>query len=474
LSLIIRVREFEECVVAQQEVGPFTGAVHALLKVFPRAPKARRGWSALGALAALGPHAASAVPHLIPMLTGKDPRRHYVAAFVLGEIGPPAAPALEPLCEQLLAAWREDQWDHAVATALVLIGDERAVPVLASAAKPLAADGHCLNQWIQVGFDDRGEEASGAVPVLMAMLDAPPFEDNRYYILCWIRNFHAPGDPVPENISGLQRALYDSRPEICGEAALTAGCLGKAVGRLLPDVLAAHAAGRLPESDCPFAEIIAGLQGNPTPLVEWRKERNKHFRRMYQWREHHRWEHWAPKQGTGTFAKAVPPLLRVVLQGSEEEKSRALHALAAIGPDVAPSVPLLVELLRRAETAAMCDDLADVLGAIGPEAEEAISALKELLLERHPAGDWQSADHAVRALNNIGSPQAIAVLIEALDGPDTGRLRYSIAGYLGYFREKAIAAIPKLEELLKLPDHPWGRAETIAEAIEMIDPTRRK
>jgi hypothetical protein len=392
--------------------------------------------------------------------------------FVLGEIGPPAVAAVEPLCKQLLAAWRNKRrWNSAAATALVLIGDERAVPVLATAANEENPWDAALNEWLQVYFDDRGREARGAVPVLLGMLNAPVFKNNRIWILAWIRWFHSPGGPISRDLSGLQRCLHDSDQKICRLAALAAGWLGMEARSLLSDVLEAQAAGRLSKPDYPFDEIVSGLQGNAAPLAEWIKSDEKGYSRPG-WRDHHQWRGWAPEEGTGTFTSVVPHLLRVVLLGSEDDQARALHSMATIGPDAAPAVPLLLELLRRATTAARCDDLVNVLGAIGPQANEAVPAIAELLLERQPVGDWESAKHALKTLKRIGSPQAVAALIQALDKPDLYGQRYWIVGALGGLGEKAAAALPKLKELSRLPDDGRGELEAIAKAIERIDRSR--
>jgi HEAT repeat protein len=455
-------------------VGPFTDAVHALLTVLPRSRTAKRGWNAIGALEALGPHAAPAVPRFVSMLKVNDERCRRWAVRALGEIGPAASPAIEPLCDQFLAAWRAGQWDGDAATTLMLIGDVRVVPVLATAAR-MGGWEFYLNQWIQVDFDDRGKEASAAVPVLLRMLDTPEFQYNRLYTLCWIQRFHKPGDPVPADFSGLRRALGDSRPDICGEAARAAGMLGNAMKSLLPDVREACTAGRFPKSDCPIDEIIAALEGNPVPFADWlRAEAEEKKWRRGGFRNYRQWGGWARKEDTCIFAKVVPHLLRVVLQGNTEDRSRALHSLTAIGPDAAPAVPLLLELLRRAETAATCDDLANALGAIGSEEEEAVPALVQLLLKRHSAGDEESADRAARALRYIGSPQAIAALIEALDGPDTYWMRSRVVGALAGLGQKAIAAIPRLEALLLQPAQGTYGPERIREALRWIDPSRRK
>ncbi len=390
--------------------------------------------------------------------------------MVLGEIGPPAVAAVDLLCKQLLAEWRKERWDRDAATALVLIGDERAVPVLATAANE-EAPWEALNEWIQVYFDDRGREASSAIPVLMRMLNEPVFRYNRYYILSWIRGYHPAGSRVPEDLSGLQRCLRDSNEEICSKAALAAGWFGKAADSLLPDVLEAHAAGRLLKPEYPVDAIIVALRGNPEPLSEWiRAEENRFSRGGF--RDYRIWRRWALKEGTGEYVKVVPQLLRVVLQGSEQDQLRALHSLAAIGPDAAPAVPLLLDLLRRAKTPAMCDALAELLGAIGPEAEEAVPVLAELLLERHPAGDWKSTNYALCALKNIRSPKAIATLIQALGRTDPYQVRYDAAGVLGDLGKKAVAALPMLEELLRSPDHPWYGAETVSKAIQRIKRSR--
>jgi HEAT repeat protein len=64
-------------------------------------PEAETRIDAIIELAKAGPHAESAVPHLIPLLKDRHIDVRRLSAYALGEIGPSAKPALPALDELL-------------------------------------------------------------------------------------------------------------------------------------------------------------------------------------------------------------------------------------------------------------------------------------------------------------------------------------------------------------------------------------
>lgn len=98
--------------------------------------------------------------------------------------------------------------------------------------------------------------------------------------------------------------------------------------------------------------------------------------------------------------EAAPDLVQVLNTGNEALRSRAINALAEIGP-----VPLLITVLKQ-QDATVRVGAADALGGMGPRAKEAIPALAAMLSDP----DRAISEHAAFALGCIG-PAAVPELI---------------------------------------------------------------
>jgi HEAT repeat protein len=171
------------------------------------------------------------------------------------------------------------------------------------------------------------------------------------------------------------------------------------------------------------AAAALGDVGAVSALAEALKDPNKHVRR-----------------------NAVRPLRRVVIRDRSATATRAVvTALADALKDPDGGV-------RRAA--------ASSLGAIGPEAVDAIPALAATTMDP----DTSVRNATIEALGRIGSPAAVPVLVQALKDPRTGSLAVRALGNMG---PAARGAIPALREFQSQngPNH-LGEIEAAIKAID--------
>jgi hypothetical protein len=151
------------------------------------------------------------------------------------------------------------------------------------------------------------------------------------------------------------------------------------------------------------------------------------------------------------------------LLGSEEEAARqeAVEALRRMGPAV---VPDLVRALRD-EAWQVRNQAAVALGAIGPEAKDAVPALGEVLQEE----DKYLRSQGAAALGKIGreAGAAVPILTRALRDKDED-VRREAAAALGGIGPEAKAAVPDLVELLS--DGRKSVRRQAGRALREIDP----
>jgi HEAT repeat protein len=110
-------------------------------------------------------------------------------------------------------------------------------------------------------------------------------------------------------------------------------------------------------------------------------------------------------------ASAVPQAIAALKD--PQRRVRAMQVLARIGPESAPAVPGLVELLKSGEPATTTEALY-TLGAIGPSAQGAVGAIVEQLRQRDP----RVVQAAIIALGKIGPAAREAI-------PALGKLNQS-------------------------------------------------
>jgi HEAT repeat protein len=143
---------------------------------------------------------------------------------------------------------------------------------------------------------------------------------------------------------------------------------------------------------------------------------------------------------------AVRPLRRVVIRDRSSTATRAVvTALADALEDPDGQI-------RRAA--------ASSLGAIGPDAADAIPALAATTMDPDPS----VRNATIEALGRIGSPAAVPVLVQALKDARTGSLAVRALGNMG---PAARGAIPALREFQSQngPDHS-GEVEAAIKAID--------
>lgn len=138
--------------------------------------------------------------------------------------------------------------------------------------------------------------------------------------------------------------------------------------------------------------------------------------------------------------------------------------LDALGADAKYAVPELIKLFEQRTVSEPRDDVAHVLGHIGPAAKEAVPALVRSL------GDTVQDSHSkvILALGHIHSQPEIVVpaLIKCLNDANSST-RWYAAQSIGAFGAEAKAAVPDLLTLLASPDE--DVKEAAGEALKQID-----
>ena len=145
---------------------------------------------------------------------------------------------------------------------------------------------------------------------------------------------------------------------------------------------------------------------------------------------------------------AVRPLRRVVIRGKSSSDPAATKAVVVALADALKDPDGAV---RRAA--------ASSLGAIGPEAVDAIPALAATTLDSDPS----VRNAPIEALGRIGSSTAVPVLVQALKDPQTASLAVRALGNMG---PSARGAIPALREFQSQNGASFSEVEAGIKAIE--------
>ena len=162
----------------------------------------------------IGPDAKAAVPELIVALRDPDREVKMAAVFTLGEIGPAAADAVEPLM-RVVNEYEKDPGIAIMAIdAIGRIGPAagRVVPVFAAMLK---APRH--NAWINVAMalcrigPEGRAEASSTVPALIEMLETDKWAPNRRFAAEVLSEI---GPAARQAIPALTAAADDSDPQV--------------------------------------------------------------------------------------------------------------------------------------------------------------------------------------------------------------------------------------------------------------------
>jgi len=113
-------------------------------------------------------------------------------------------------------------------------------------------------------------------------------------------------------------------------------------------------------------------------------------------------------------SRQIPALIAALKDNDPQVRTVAAKTLGALGPDAQEAVPALAELLSTEDVI----PAARALASIGFSAREAVPALIKLLNNKEGDVRWNAA----RALGDIGPEAKAAVpkLIERLADPDAG------------------------------------------------------
>jgi HEAT repeat protein len=377
----------------------------------------------------IGPAAAPAVPELSSLLDHKDPDIRMHAAIALAEIGEGAAPALPLLVAKLTDTEELVSVKFASAFALGRINqqDDAATRALVDAAKNGAPLLKVMSWWALARQNpDRSKVVEGAaVRIAEALTSDDPHL--RKVAARALAEFDVPRDIVRPI---LLKTLQHADPEVIGNAMDALASLGPEALEDIDDVLS-HPVARH------FATLVIFRMG--------------------------------PKA-----APAATDLIEALQAAGNTEddnlfRREAQMALAAIGPDAAAAVPVLVQSLAS-DDREVRGSACYALGKIGPAAAEAVPALQARLNELEDSGKvafvWallsiQPDDEALAAT-------AVPMLVGALDAPDE-IVRAEAAGALGRIGEPA-AQPDVIAELKKLLDDPAPQVqEAAAEALKELE-----
>lgn len=442
-------------------------AVPALIQALGSADEAVR-WHAGRTLGAIGPNAEQAVPELLKALNDSSSTVKAYAAFALGAIGDAAEPAVEKLIE--LAFDNDPLVRRASLRALRSIGapPEKMQPLFVKmfeegdpsvvlptlhsiaeageeAVEPMrrALKNEKLSYWACVVLADIGQQAVAAVPELTDVLEHGEPEVRMQALLALAAIGSASGPAVP-TITGLLES--DEFEAVRFSAAYALGAIGQkdedatkalvAAARSDKPILKAVSLWVLAEQNPENLEVVrhaattlaAGLTSEDAEL------RTVAAKLLGQFDEH---------------PEIVGPALVAALRDSDPRViEHALDAMAALGPKILPKATAALQDKERRHFAAA------LIYRLGPQAAPAVPTIVELLSEP-PANeeDLLFRHRAQLALAAIG-PEAVAavpVLIESLASEDE-QVRASACYALGKIGVGAADAVLALEKRLEEPN----------------------
>jgi HEAT repeat protein len=404
--------------------------------------------------------AVAAVPALTDLLS--DPaavvRAH--AAQALGEIGAPAAPAVEPLARAIADQDPLVRRQAAGAIRKIRPGPKVMLPIL---SKLLEDSDPQVRIRVLHALAEMGKDA---LPGLLKALDS---EQGAYWACLVISQI---GPEAKEAVPALAKLISDKRPDVRREAILALAEIGEGSAPAAPQLAAAiddeltrlpaiYALGRIgklpPEAEAKvrgyskskdrllgtvsmwtLARVHSGdkqlLQEAATTLVEGLKSEDAQVRK-------------AAARALGTLQpgpEVLLPIMEKALAGADEKiVVDALDALASLGSQ---AVPRLIAAMKHQRVRPR---VVYILGQIGPDAAPATPALAECLADKNDAVRREAA----MALAKIGpgAKDAAEALAKALDDPEPA-VAYGAAFALGKIGPSAAAAKPRLLKAIKSDD----------------------
>lgn len=317
---------------------------------------------AAGILCSLGPKAEPVVRILSEFVRGDNPEAAFLAAKVLGSIGPRARTAIPALNKALTNPKSVIRLVCASAVALHKLNappadQKRAVQILIMLLK----DREGLPGYAADSLGEIGPRARAGVPALVEALKTGDESLRRDAA----RGLGKIGPEARAAVPALLDALESDDTSLRGDAARALAEIAPAEAEVVRAL--AELARR---GNCEAIEALARIG--------------------------------APAKG------AVAAIFEALKGKSGHVRMNAAQALAEIGPE-ASHVPLLVEALKDDERMVRYF-IAIALGRIGPDARAAVPALIASLKGSDVGVRWVSAE----ALGNIGDESALPALTEAL------------------------------------------------------------
>ncbi len=364
---------------------------------------------------------AQIVKALTALLRDPNPASSERAAYVLGRLGETAAPAVPAILEIIA---KQTPAPQTYLDALVQIGEPAVTPMLVSFEKTDPASltrehwvVKCLQQMGGLGAGqvarnlthpspsvrllaaralvELGPDAESATPALLRALD----DENLHVRAVALTALVAVHTPFAQLEPHLNAAFKNPSPAIRAAAV--------------------EAAVRLGSEGKEFHEKVIAALKDPDETV--RKA--------------------AISQLGPDFAEAVPQL--VTMLDDPTRRAAASEALGRIGAAAKPAVPRLVAVLANGTN----DDRRRVLQAlshIGPAASEALPALGTARKDSDPA--VRIAAYEATAAIETKKQDRVAALIAGLDDPDLA-VRKAVAETIGKLTDQGADAFAKLVEL---------------------------
>lgn len=307
-------------------------------------------------LADIGPEAAPAVPRLLKLLDHPDEEMRRAALLAIAGIGPAAGDVAPRLLEVLHDP--ESSVRPGAAYALARIGAQQAVPALKDVA--LSTDDDRLQlaaAWALVILQPEAEGVEQAVPALVRGL-SDPWELVRRECVVALGTLGPKAQPATGELMPL---LGDPDPHVRAETLVALQRIGADTERLVP-------------------QLIEGLD-DETPQTRYAS--------IYV----------LGQLGEGAAA-AVPRLREILNQRSEFDRILAAWALVKINPTPAnksAAVPLMLSALEN-PSAAVRQEAAAVLGESGDRGANVLDALRQVAAEDSSPEVQQAARQALESL----------------------------------------------------------------------------
>jgi HEAT repeat protein len=461
------------------QIGPEAEAAVPELLVLLKKGKDRERMEAAQALASIGPPARAALPTLVEMLKQKDTR--LLAADALGVFGPEAEAAV-PALKEVLHDQDQETSGYAV-LALARIGPA-GVPALAEALKAdnpwVRARAADAMRWI----GSAALPALPALIEVLKEKGRPDDKDNKDLRWSVLKAIGHCGPAAKEAVPVLTTLLKDEDHEIRYEAAVVLGKIGPKASAAVPAMAAllidkddayeyvwmtANALQKIGPTAVPaLVEVLKSRHKSARCLTAWAlgkigpqaKEAAPALLRLLDSKDD---ESRAAAEALGDIGpgakEAIPALMRTLKSRDCSMASAAAQALGGIGPDARDALPLLEEMfLSDDDTVHLASAFA--LVKIGSQRKkEALTALIEAAKVREEKDSLSARCTAIVALGAIGpeAREAIPVLVNAigadlgaaekLDEEDAGELGCNLVGEA--LVQIGPAAVPALVEALK-------------------------